>query len=182
MPEEASTNPAGATPTNDGKAPAAVPTPPKSDGDKPLGPNGEKALEAERTARKELERQIQALQATQTQQMAALASAFGIKAEGAKPDDVVSTLQEQVASMQHQALVDRIARTHGITDDGDIEILSSTTDEKAMGRLAERLAAKASESAPGTPRPDLTQGGSGAPPALNSSALEEALKSKLGIA
>lgn len=180
MPE--GTQDTGATPKTDtGKAATAEPQN-KPDGDKPLGPNGEKALESERTARKELERQMQQLQQQQAQQMSALAEAFGIKPEGAKPDDMVSQLQSQVEQMQHQSLVDRIARKYQITDDGDIEILTSAKGEQAMERLAARLAAKAEVPAPGTPRPDLTQGGSGEPPALNSSALEEALKSKLGIA
>jgi hypothetical protein len=95
---------------------------------------------------------------------------------------MVSTLQEQVSEMQRERLVNKVARKHQITDDDDIEILTSAKDEQAMERLAARLAAKAADSSPGTPKPDLTQGGSGAPPALNSSALEDALKAKLGIA
>lgn len=158
MPEGISTK-EGATPDPAGKAPEPKPTPPKADGGKPLGPNGEKALESERTARKELEKQIQQLQQGQADQVAAIAAAFGIKTEGAKPDDVVSTLQEQVSEMQHERIVSRVARKHQITDDDDVEILSSAKDEQAMERLAARLAAKADSSGPGTPKPDLTQGG-----------------------
>lgn len=178
MPDEGKQE-TGATPASVATGtPAATP---EAEADKPLGPNGVKALESERTARKELERQVQQMQQQYGQQMSALAEAFGVKSDGAKPDDVVTTLQQQVAAMQHQSLVDRIARKHQITDADDVEHLASAKDEQAMDRLAARLAARTPETAPGTPKPDLTQGGSGAPPALNSSALEEALKSKLGI-
>lgn len=155
----------GAKPEQNGNIgePGKQPDPPKPDGDKPLGPNGEKALESERTARKELERQVQQLQQQHTTQMSALAEAFGIKPEGAKPEEMVSTLQQQVSEMQHRLLVDRVARKHQITENDDLELLASAKDEQVMDRLATRLAAKAGEgeAGPGTPKPDLTQGGQG---------------------
>lgn len=156
--------------------PAAPVTEPKAD--QPLGDGGKKALEAEREARKELERQL-------SQMRDGLAQVFGQKPDGkASADDVLSSLSEQVAAMKHDNAVLRVASDHGITDKDDIDLLRSAKDEDAMTRLATRLAAKAdAEGArPGTPKPDLTQGGKGEPPALNSSALEEALKAKLGIA
>ena len=54
-------------------------------------------------------------------------------------------------------------------------------DEATLTRQAERLADLA-KAAPTTPKPDRTQGGSGEPAALNSDALENSLRSKLGIA
>lgn len=181
MPEGTDTTQTGATPT----APAATeqpkPAAPKADpvpkaGDQPLGEPGIKALEAEREARKGLEQQL-------AQMREGLASVFGVKPDGkATAEELVSTLSKQVGDLQHSALVDRLARQNGITDDDDIDLLRSAKDEDAMTRLATRLAAKAEpdETKPGTPKPDLTQGGKGAP-ALNSSALEESLKAKLGI-
>ena len=49
-----------------------------------------------------------------------------------------------------------------------------------LTRQAERLAALNTATS-ATPKPDLTQGGQGGAPALNSDGLEEALRSKLGI-
>lgn len=186
MPEgNDNTQQTGAKPTAPSTTPVSVTAPaqpapsgnaePK--GDEPLGDGGKKALEAEREARKELERQIQSLKE-------GLAGVFGGKPDGkATTDDLVASLSEQVTSMQRDATVYRLAADNGITDKDDIDLLRSAKDEDAMTRLASRLAAKAEHPAgPGTPKPDLTQGGQGTPPALNSSALEDALKAKLGIA
>lgn len=142
-----------ATKTDDPKPkPPAAQTPAS---DEELGEGGKKALEREREARKLLERQLQGMQG----QMAAIAQAFGVK-----PDDsddggqLVETLQQQVTAMQHQSLVDRVARAHGITEADDLEFLASAKDEEQMGRFAARLNAA---SAPGTPKPDASQGAKG---------------------
>lgn len=82
---------------------------------------------------------------------------------------------------QAEALRWRIAAKHGISDEDAATFLTGA-DEDTLTRQAERLASLSSQSSsPTTPKPDLTQGGTGEPPALNSSSLEEALKSKLGI-
>jgi hypothetical protein len=136
-------------------APATEPT----TGDQPLGDGGKKALEAEREARKELERQL-------SQMRDGLAQVFGQKPDGkASTDDVLHRLTEQVGTMQHDNTVYRLASEHGITDKDDIDLLRSAKDEDAMARLATRLAAKAGDggTAPGTPKPDLTQGAKGQP-------------------
>lgn len=74
------------------------------------------------------------------------------------------------------------AITFGGISEEDAETFLTGGDKETLTRQAQRLAAlSASKSTPTTPKPDLTQGGTGAPPALNSSALEEALKAKLGI-
>ena len=182
MPEGSeNTQQVGATPTattaTEQPKPAAptAPTSPNA-GDQPLGDGGKKALEAEREARKSLEQQL-------AQMREGLASVFGVKPDGkATAEELVSTLSQQVESLQRSALVDRLARQNGITDDNDIDLLRSAKDEDAMTRLATRLAAQAAaDAAPGTPKPDLTQGGTGSSPALNSDGLEEALRAKLGI-
>ena len=180
MPEGNDNGTQGATPGTDQAKPtaAAKPAPPK--GDEPLGDGGKKALEAERAARRELEQQM-------AQMREGLAKAFGGNTDPkATPDDVIAGLSKQVSDLRHEALVERVARTNGITDDGDIDFLRSARDEDAMTRLAGRLAAQAVEEAkPGTPKPDLTQGGQaassgGTPPALNSDELTESLRRAVG--
>jgi len=140
-------------------------TPQDHPADKPLGPNGEKALQAEREARKGLEQTVAQLQQAQKDQMAAIAAAFGVTPDAKDRDgsQLIETLQQQVTEMQRESLVLRVAATHQITEPGDIELLKSATDEATMTRLAGRLAAKAVET-PGTPKPDLTQGPKGDAP------------------
>lgn len=80
-----------------------------------------------------------------------------------------------------EALRLRIAIKHGISDE-DAETFLTGTDEESLTKQAERLAAMAQVPAgPTTPKPDLTQGGSATPPALNGDGIESALKTKLGI-
>ena len=88
----------------------------------------------------------------------------------------------EAATAKAEALRWRIAAKHGISDE-DAETFLTGSDEESLTKQAQRLASLATTSNPATPKPDLTQGGQGAPtPALNSDALEEALRSKLGIA
>lgn len=151
--------------TGGGGSPPAKPEPPKAKddkpagdegGDKPLGPNGEKALEAERTARKELEKQLQ-------QMRDGLSQAFGGKPDPkASTEDVIAALTKTVTDLQHSNLVNDTARSHGITEKDDLALLADAKTPEAMERLAVRLAAKAADDGkPGTPKPDLTQGGQG---------------------
>ena len=85
--------------------------------------------------------------------------------------------------MKHDNAVLRVASDHGITDKDDIDLLRSAKDEDAMTRLAARLASQAAAAAaPGTPKPDLSQGGTGREHmALNGDPLEQSLRSALGI-
>lgn len=150
--------------TDEQKSAAAVD---KKTEDKPLGPNGEKALQAERDSRKALEQQLQQLQTAQKEQTDRLAAAFGIKDKDAKSgtDDVVAALQKQMAEMQHTSLVYQIAGQHQITETDDLELLRSTSNEATMRKLATRLAVKsddASDGKPGRPKPDASQGKGGA--------------------
>lgn len=137
------------------------PTPPADPGKgDELGENGKKALQSEREARKGLEKQIQDMQNEQKAQMAALAEAFGVKPDAkAGQDDVLKSLQEQMASMQRSNLVSQIALESGITDKDDIALIESASSEEGMRRIAERI--KADPSTPSTPKPDRSQGGQG---------------------
>lgn len=77
----------------------------------------------------------------------------------------------------------RIAASHGIND-ADAETFLTGADEAALAKQAARLVElRATSTAPAVaPRPDLTQGGSGAKPLpLNGDGLEAALRAKLGI-
>lgn len=171
--------PAAQTTTEPPKAATAAPTAPKAD-DAPLGEPGKKALEAEREARKQAEADLANLRKDFDGFKTELSKAFGIQPATGDGADAVTQLQQQLNAMQHETAVYRLAAQHEITDQDDLDLLKSATDEAAMTKLAERLAAKAA--APSAPKPDATQGGgSGTPPALNSDGLEQALKSKLGI-
>lgn len=156
---------------------AAEPVAPNSE---PLGDAGKKALEAEREARREAEKNLNALKSEFEGFKTSLSEAFGVKPKPGEGGDALKTVQEQLAQMQRETTVFRLAAQHQITDADDLDLLKSAKDETAMTKLAERLAAKA-DSTPGTPKPDTTQGGKSGPPALNSDGLEQALKSKLGI-
>jgi peptidoglycan hydrolase CwlO-like protein len=149
------------TVTNPEPVPAVQPDKPvEPDTDKPLGANGEKALEAERDARKQLEKELKELKAAQADLPNKLAEVFGIKSEGAKPEDAVATLQQQFGKLQHDNLVLTIAAAHQITDKDDLEHLRLAADEAAMTKLAARLkpADKEPEAQRRPPRPDPSQG------------------------
>ena len=137
-----------------------------------LGEGGKKALTAEREARKAAEDAAKALQAQLDE----------IKAEQMtdleKARAQAQTFEEAATKAQAEALRWRIAAKHGISDE-DAETFLTGTDEASLTRQAERLSSLA-VAAPTTPKPDLTQAGKGAPPALNSNALEDALKAAVG--
>lgn len=120
----------------------------------PLGEPGLKALREERAARERLE---QAMKDQRTQ----LLKAFGVETE-TPGQDIVTTLQQQVAGMVHTNLVNDVARGHGITSDDDMALLRDVTDEATMRRLAARLASTAPQ-APTSPLPDPAQGRAASP-------------------
>ena len=133
------------------------------DEDKPLGPNGEKALAAERDARKKSDAEVAALKT----QMSRLAEAFGVKPADSKPDgeDKVDALAKAVDTILHNSAVDRIARDHGITDADDLALLREQANEQAMERLATRLKPATGEDGKtktsAAPRPDRSAGKGG---------------------
>ena len=144
-------------------APAAPPPsdPPADEGEGKGSKNAVLAdLAKERKARQALEDQVKEL-APLKEQMTALAAAFGVKPEvGAKESDVLATVQEQLAQMQRENAVLALANQHGITDQGDVDLLkSSGLSGDALSAMAARL--KPAETKPGTPKPDASQGGTG---------------------
>lgn len=118
-------------------------------------------LHDERKARQQLKAEVDQIKQSNAQQMAALADALGIKADD-KGDEstVVKQLQDTVAAMQRESAANRVARKHGISDEGDMELILSARDEDQMERIAARLAPV---KAPSGMRPDPSQGSHGEP-------------------
>lgn len=126
-----------------------------------LGDAGKRALKAERERAEKAERALSQLQ------------------------NELQTAREQAAQVPQrvaQTLRDHLVQIHQISDEDAALFLTSDDPEtllKQVTRFVQRTAAVVA--APTTPKPDLSQGGQQAP-ALNSDALEAALKAKLGIA
>lgn len=131
--------------------------------DEPLGEGGKKALEAEREARKQAEKQIESLKGEFDGFKSALTEALGIKNDdGDKGEDALTLVQNQLAAMQREAAVLKLANEHKITDSEDMALLASAKDDDAMKKLAERLAPTEPEGdskSSRRPKPDRTQGG-----------------------
>jgi hypothetical protein len=142
--------------------------------DEPLGEGGKKALQAERTRANELERQLNAA----TAKLGEIERANESALERAQRE--AREAQEAAATATREALRFRIAAKHAISDE-DADVFLTGGDEQTLKRQAERLVAlRQAAAAPGTPRPDPSQGAS-TPPALNGDGLEQALRRKLGI-
>lgn len=155
-------------PTTD---PAATETEPTQGDPADLGDAGKKALDAERSARKAAEKATADLQKQLDEINRASESALERAQREAKE------AQESAAKATADALRFRVAAKHGISDE-DADLFLTGTDEANLARQAARLV----ERTPTSPLPDPTQGGKGgSAPALNSNALEQALKNKLGI-
>lgn len=118
--------------------------------DKPLGENGEKALKAEREARKaaeqaatELQKQLDAVNAEKMSDLE--------RAQKAAKD-----AQEAAAKATAEALRLRVAAKHGISDE-DADLFLTGTDAESLERQAARLV----ERTPSGPKPDPSQGAKG---------------------
>ena len=141
----------------------------------PLGEPGKKALEAERTARKELEKQLTAATAKLTEMERANETALERAQREAKE------AQEAAQAAILDAFKEAAVRFSGIPQE-DADLFLTGTDRQTLEKQLARLAARTQET-PTAPRADLTQGGkeNGAL-ALNGDPLLDDLKSKLGIA
>jgi hypothetical protein len=145
---------------------------PQGDPAAELGDAGKKALDTERNARKAAEKAAADLQRQLDEINRANESALEKAQREAKE------AQEAAAKATSDALRFRVAAKFGISED-DADLFLTGADEATLERQAARLV----ERTPTSPLPDPSQGGKGgASPALNSDGLEEALKSKLGIA
>lgn len=120
--------------------------------DKPLGEGGEKALKAEREARKAAEATIAEYKAKEDD--AAKANLSEIERAQADTQSAVKRAEEAESALA----VHRLAIKHGITDDDDLELLSAAPDDATRERLALRIAKPGTAT---TPKPDRSQGASG---------------------
>lgn len=164
-------------------APAAEATPaPSAEAapadDTALGEAGQKALKAERDARSQAEKSAKALQA----QLDALQTAQMSDLE--KANKAAQDAQAEALKATNEALRYKHAARVGMKDD-DAELFLTGSDDATIAKQADRWAEVTAPTPPTTANPrvatDPSQGGGGAPPALNSDALEDTLKQKLGI-
>lgn len=139
MPTETETAPAAAPQQ------PAPPAPPATTSDEPLGEAGKAALEAERKARKDAERQLrelnERLQAFEDKDKSELERAQARLAE----------LEKSYAAEQQQRLRLQVATAHGITSD-DLVLLTGSTEEELVAQ-ATRIAALNANRAAATAAP-----------------------------
>lgn len=134
----------------------------QGDADEPLGEGGKKALQAEREARKALEKKIGEFDSFKSQ----LAELVGGKPADGKSE--VDLLREQFQSMESTLTSERSARWRA--EIAQEKGLTARQAARLVGSTREELAADADElletfptapAAPGTPKPDRSQGGNG---------------------
>lgn len=140
------------------------PDDPKADPkeDEALGEAGKAALVKEREARKALEKQLAELTPMKGT-LDALRSALGGGSE-VKPEDALKALTDKVGALEHQTLVERVARDHKITAEEDVKLLSAMQSEDEIRALAKRLATteEPDDKDKGKkPRPDASAGKGG---------------------
>lgn len=129
-------------------------------GDEPLGEGGKKALQAEREARRDLEKQLQQLAPLQK-----VAEALGGgDAEQGKSE--IEQLQERITKHEEQLSSERTARWRaeiaaekGLTAQQAERLVGSSREELASD--ADALLALFPPAPSGTPKPDPLQGGRG---------------------
>jgi hypothetical protein len=145
-------------------APAPAPVPKEPEGDKPLGPAGEKALNAERARVKELERQMAEL--SPLKQLAEVING------GQKPKDGKSEaelLNERFDAYEQQLATERgarwraeIAAEKGLSAQQAAR-LNGTTREELLADADELLTLFPGAVGPRNPAPDPSQGARGGP-------------------
>lgn len=162
-------------------APAATentePTTQGDPADKPLGPNGEKALDAERAARKAAEKKLAAYEA----KLKEIEDANLSEIEKAKK--AAAEAQAKLDQIARENLRNSVALAKGVPVDL-VQFLNGDTEDDLNAQADTLLARLAA--APTTPKPDLSQastaGEPGRPLPLNGDPLEAALRAKLGAA
>jgi hypothetical protein len=167
------TQPAPTTPPPGDPAPTPttppVPAPPPTGAppadDKPLGPAGERALAAERDARKALEKQIAELSPLKK-----FAEALGAGTPAAGGKSEIELLNERFALHETQLADERAARYRaevaaekGLTAQQAARLAGATRDELLAD--ADALLQLFPAAAPRTPVPDPSQGARGTQPA-----------------
>lgn len=122
--------------------------------DEPLGDGGKKALDSERTARKEAEKARDELQ----KQIDAINQANESALEKAQRE--AQEARDSATQSATEALRFRIAAEKGITD--NVDLILTASDEETVRKQADLWGSRQSDAAPG-PRPDLSQGSPGTP-------------------
>lgn len=143
-------------PITESITPEAQAVPQGDPADKPLGPNGEKALVAERTRADAAEKAARDLKVRLDKIEAANLSDLE------KAQKEAAETKAALADITRQNLRNSVALAKGVPADL-VEFLTGDTEAdiaKKADVLLTRLAVKAAET-PGTPKPDLTQGGKG---------------------
>jgi hypothetical protein len=156
-------------PPADPAAPPAPPQPPAAV-DVPLGPAGERALAAEREARKGLEKQLAELAPLKD---LAKALTGGAPAPDGKTD--LQILQERLASHETDLGNERSARWRaevaheaGLTPQQAARLHGATKEELSADAEALKALFPAAPVTPGTPKPDPSQGPRGTGPDIDS--------------
>lgn len=148
--------------------PAPTPTPPSNapaptGDDKPLGPGGEKALQAERDQRKALEKTVADMKSAHEAQMDALAKAFGLKKEDVSDADAlagkVTGMSDQLEKLTRANLVLSVVNEHPNLSDEDKKVVAAIPDEATMRTVAARLAEAGKPT--GKPKNDPPSNGGG---------------------
>lgn len=125
-------------------------------------------LMAERDARKKLQEQVDKFEQAEADAKKAQMSEI----ERAQAE--VKEAQEAANQANAELLKYRIAGKHEITDEEDIELFLTGTDEETLTRQAERLASRAS--GPRNPQPDPSAGPKGGPVLTDAEKVSEAEK------
>lgn len=128
-----------------------------SDEDKFDNPGGPKALAAEREARAAAEKELQAYKDREAEaEKLKLSDIERAQTEAAEAAKATESAQAELARY-------KVAAKHGITDEDDLELLATASDEATMERLAGRLAGRADADSrpPNTPKPDQSGGAAG---------------------
>lgn len=123
----------------------------------PLGDGGKAALEAERKARREADKQLKALQARiQEFEDRDKSEAERLLARAEKAEKDAANLAAAIAKRD-------IAAKFGITDADDISLFLTGTDEETLTKQAERLAARSTQAPPPAAPSAAGQGNVGKP-------------------
>lgn len=165
-------------PTN---PPAPVPAPAPTDpADQPLGPAGQKALAAEREARKELEKKLAALSPLQQ-----LADAIGGGQQQPGGKSEVELLNEKFATYETQLADERQARwraevaaAKGLSPQQAARLQGSSLEEFTADADALVALFPTAPAGPRTPAPDPSQGARGGQPGPDLDARIAELKAK----
>lgn len=138
--------------------------------DKPLGPAGEKALQAERDARRALEKRIAELEPLRK-----LAEHLGTGTPAASGKSEIELLNERFAQHEQDLAAERQARLRlevaaekGLTPAQAARLAGKTREEMAADADALLALFPAAPVKPGTPAPDPSQGARGTVPDIDS--------------